>query len=143
MASGGVAEEWRRALPRDSRRGEDAGSRLPFPPTEQVPTHCKRAAPALDAGEMIVSPACFFPYARPPLLHVPAAPLGGIRQPLSIRFNNLLYEMKHRGSDGIVLSLGEAFFGIPPFGSDAAPIPGSRHYAHSRGNPRLRRLLAA
>ena len=73
----------------------------------------------------------------------PAAHLGGIDQALSIRYNNLVYDMKARGEDVIVLSLGEAFFDVPLFGFDDLPMPDSYHYSHSRGVPGLRRRLAA
>lgn len=80
------------------------------------------------------------PGAPPP---VPAAHLDGIAQALSIRYNNLVYEMKARGEDVIVLSLGEAFFDIPLFPFDDLPMPDGYHYSHSRGLPALRRRLAA
>jgi aspartate/methionine/tyrosine aminotransferase len=73
----------------------------------------------------------------------PAPHLGGIAQAISIKFNNTVYEMKSRGEDVTVLSLGEAFFDIPLFGFDDLPMPDSYHYSHSRGNPALRRKLAA
>jgi aspartate aminotransferase/aminotransferase len=72
----------------------------------------------------------------------PAAHLADIAQALSIRYNNLVYEMKSRGEDVIVLSLGEAFFDIPLFSFDEMPMPDSYHYSHSRGVPELRRRLA-
>ncbi|HEV2735360.1 MAG TPA: aminotransferase class I/II-fold pyridoxal phosphate-dependent enzyme, partial [Longimicrobiaceae bacterium] len=62
---------------------------------------------------------------------------------VSIRYNNLVYEMKSRGEDVIVLSLGEAFFDIPLFSFGDLPIPEGYHYSHSRGIPALRRRLAA
>ena len=73
----------------------------------------------------------------------PAAHMGDIAQALSIKYNNLVYEMKSRGEDVIVLSLGEAFFDIPLFSFDEMPMPDSYHYSHSRGVPELRRRLAA
>lgn len=73
----------------------------------------------------------------------PAAYLSGVAQALSIRYNNLVYEMRSRGEDVIVLSLGEAFFDIPLFDFGDLPIPESYHYSHSRGLPGLRRRLAA
>jgi aspartate/methionine/tyrosine aminotransferase len=73
----------------------------------------------------------------------PAPHLGGIDQAISIRYNNLVYEMKARGEDVIVLSLGEAFFDIPLFGFGDLPMPDGYHYSHSRGIPELRRRLAA
>jgi len=75
-------------------------------------------------------------------LPAPATHLGNVQQALSIRYNNLVYEMKARGEDVIVLSLGEAFFDIPLFPFDELPLPDSYHYSHSRGNPALRRRLA-
>ncbi len=66
-----------------------------------------------------------------------------IAQALSIKFNNLVYEMQSRGEDVIVLSLGEAFFSIPLFDFAEVPLPAAYHYSHSRGNAELRRLLAA
>ncbi|MBB4634036.1 pyridoxal phosphate-dependent aminotransferase [Longimicrobium terrae] len=74
---------------------------------------------------------------------VPAEHMGGIAQALSIRYNNLVYDMKSRGEDVIVLSLGEAFFDIPLFRFDDLPMPDGYHYSHSRGVPELRRRLAA
>jgi aminotransferase len=74
---------------------------------------------------------------------LPAAHLGEVVQALSITYNNLVYEMKARGTDVIVLSLGEAFFDIPFYGFDEMPLPASYHYSHSRGNAELRRRLAA
>ncbi len=73
----------------------------------------------------------------------PAAYLSDIAQALSIRYNNLVYEMKTRGEDVIVLSLGEAFFDIPLFSFADVPMPDGYHYSHSRGIPELRRRLAA
>jgi aspartate/methionine/tyrosine aminotransferase len=73
----------------------------------------------------------------------PAPHLNEIVEAISIRYNNLVYEMKARGEDVIVLSLGEAFFDIPLFGFDDLPMPDGYHYSHSRGIPALRRRLAA
>jgi aspartate aminotransferase/aminotransferase len=72
----------------------------------------------------------------------PAAHLIDIAQAMSIRYNNLVYEMKTRGEDVIVLSLGEAFFDIPLFSFAELPMPDGYHYSHSRGIPELRRRLA-
>lgn len=73
----------------------------------------------------------------------PAPHLSDVVQALSIRYNNLVYEMKTRGEDVIVLSLGEAFFDIPLFSFAELPMPDGYHYSHSRGIPELRRRLAA
>lgn len=64
-------------------------------------------------------------------------------QALSIKYNNVVYEMKARGEDVIVMSLGEAFFDIPLFRFDDLPFPDIYHYSHSRGTPELRGKLAA
>lgn len=71
-----------------------------------------------------------------------AAHLGDIVQAVSIEVNNLVYEIKSRGEDVIVLSLGEAFFDIPLFGFDDLPMPEGYHYSHSRGDLKLRQRLA-
>ncbi|CAA9358964.1 MAG: Aspartate aminotransferase [uncultured Gemmatimonadetes bacterium] len=73
----------------------------------------------------------------------PAEHLDRIGQAISIRYNNLVYEMKARGEDVVVLSLGEAFFDIPLFSFHDLPMPDSYHYSHSRGIAGLRRKLAA
>lgn len=73
---------------------------------------------------------------------ITAVHLGGIVQAISIQVNNLVYEMKSRGDDVIVLSLGEAFFDIPLFGFHDLPMPEGYHYSHSRGDLGLRQRLA-
>jgi aspartate aminotransferase/aminotransferase len=69
--------------------------------------------------------------------------IGDVVQALSIKYNNLVYEMKSRGEDVIVMSLGEAFFDIPLYKFDDLPFPDVYHYSHSRGLPELRAKLAA
>lgn len=61
---------------------------------------------------------------------------------MSIKYNNRVYEMRGRGEDVIVLSLGEAFFDIPLFRFDTLPFPDLYHYSHSRGIVGLREKLA-
>lgn len=73
----------------------------------------------------------------------PAPHVSDLVEAISIRYNNQVYEMKARGEDVIVLSLGEAFFDIPLFGFDGLPMPDGHHYSHSRGVPGLRSRLAA
>ena len=60
----------------------------------------------------------------------PAPHTVEIVQALSIRVNNLVYEMQARGRDVIVLSLREAFFDIPFFGFEHMPFPASYHYSY-------------
>lgn len=61
---------------------------------------------------------------------------------LSIKYNNLVYELKATGRDIITLSLGEAFFDIPLPSFDVLANTGLHHYSHSRGLPELRTHLA-
>ncbi|GAB3157518.1 pyridoxal phosphate-dependent aminotransferase [Micromonospora sonneratiae] len=68
--------------------------------------------------------------------------MDGIDQAISIKYNNLVYELKATGHDIVTLSLGEAFFDVPApdfAGFDTAQL---HHYSHSRGLPELRRRLA-
>ncbi len=60
---------------------------------------------------------------------------------MSIKYNNLVYDMKRNGVKVIVLSLGEAFFDIPVFSMDDLPIPAIHHYSHSRGIPEVREKI--
>jgi aspartate/methionine/tyrosine aminotransferase len=64
-----------------------------------------------------------------------------IVQAMSIKYNNLVYDLKQQGQDIIVLSLGEAFFDIPLFRFDDLPYPDIYHYSHSRGIIDLRTRL--
>ena len=73
----------------------------------------------------------------------PSRHMAEVSQALSIKYNNIVYEMKARGEDVIVLSLGEAFFDIPLFPFDDLPFPALYHYSHSRGLLELRQQLAA
>lgn len=59
-------------------------------------------------------------------------------QAVSIRYNNLVYDMQLQGFDVTVLSLGEAFFDIPLFSFDDLSMPAVYHYTHSRGTLELR-----
>ena len=61
---------------------------------------------------------------------------------LSIRYNNLVYELQAAGHDVTVLSLGEAFFDLPLHSFDDLPKPEVFHYSHSRGLAPLRDKLA-
>lgn len=63
-------------------------------------------------------------------------------QATSIKYNTMVYEMKARGRDVVVLSLGEAFFDIPLFSFNDLPFPQIYHYSHSRGLPELRSNLS-
>lgn len=69
--------------------------------------------------------------------------VAGSIEAMSIRYNNLVYDLQRAGEDVIVLSLGEAFFDIPLFDFSDLPFPAIYHYSHSRGIPELRHKLAA
>jgi aminotransferase len=62
-------------------------------------------------------------------------------QAMSIKYNNLVYDLKRQGVKVTVLSLGEAFFEIPLFPMDDLPYPQIYHYTHSRGIPELRQKI--
>jgi aspartate aminotransferase/aminotransferase len=68
--------------------------------------------------------------------------MEGVSEALSIKYNNLVYELQEAGADVIVLSLGEAFFDLPLHDFSSLPQPAIFHYSHSRGVPALRELLA-
>ena len=65
-----------------------------------------------------------------------------IVEAMSIKYNNLVYEMKNQGADIIVLSYGEANFDIPVYAWSDLPYPTVYHYSHSRGILGLREKLA-
>jgi aspartate aminotransferase/aminotransferase len=66
-----------------------------------------------------------------------------IHEAASIRLNTRVYDLRRRGVDVVVLSLGEAHFELPALPFDNLPFPQSFHYSHSRGVPELRERLAA
>lgn len=65
-----------------------------------------------------------------------------IVEAISIKYNNIVYEMKAKGQDVIVLSLGEAFFKIPLYSFKDLPFPDLYHYSHSRGLFTLRKKIS-
>ena len=65
-----------------------------------------------------------------------------LMEAISIKYNNMVYEMKARGEDIVVLSLGEAFFDIPMLSFDRLAYPDLYHYSHSRGLPTLREKIS-
>lgn len=66
----------------------------------------------------------------------------GIDQALSIKYNNIVYELKQQGKKIITLSLGEAFFDIPVLPIDMFPQEKIYHYTHSRGIIELRKAIS-
>ncbi|MFI9450695.1 pyridoxal phosphate-dependent aminotransferase [Amycolatopsis sp. NPDC052450] len=72
----------------------------------------------------------------------PSSLVDNAAQALSIKYNNLVYELSAAGQDIITLSLGEAFFDLPLPRFDDLTGHGLHHYSHSRGLPELRQRLA-
>jgi aspartate aminotransferase/aminotransferase len=72
----------------------------------------------------------------------PSSLVDDAAQALSIKHNNLVYELRAAGHDIITLSLGEAFFDLPTPRFDDLAQQGLHHYSHSRGLPQLRQRLA-
>jgi len=69
--------------------------------------------------------------------------VDGVEEAMSIKFNNLIYDLERQGKRVLVMSLGEAFFDIPLFPMEELPFPQIYHYSHSRGIFELRAKLAA
>ncbi len=65
-----------------------------------------------------------------------------LSEAISVKYNNLVYEIKSAGGDVIVLSLGEAFFDLPKCDFESLPYPDVYHYSHSRGILSLREKIA-
>ena len=63
-------------------------------------------------------------------------------QAMSIRYNNMVYELKDKGVPVIALSSGEEYFDIPLAPMDDLPYPDLYHYSHSRGILDLRKRVA-
>jgi aminotransferase len=60
----------------------------------------------------------------------------------SIKYNNLIYDLKMSGTKIIALTYGEAYFDIPLFSFEPIPYPALYHYSHSRGIIELRQKLS-
>src|SRR5207248_1419577 len=98
-----------------------------------------RAAKARQKAKPAAPPAPH-PPRRQELLFNPAA--EEIADALSIRFNQMVYELQRQGRDVTVLSLGEAFFDIPLFDFSALNYQKGYHYSDSQGLPELRQRIA-
>ncbi|HEY4440346.1 MAG TPA: aminotransferase class I/II-fold pyridoxal phosphate-dependent enzyme [Candidatus Elarobacter sp.] len=72
-----------------------------------------------------------------------SARVRAIPEALSIWMNQIVYDLRRRGTDVTVLSLGEAYFEIPWFGFDDVDAARANHYSDSRGLPELRERIAA
>ncbi|KAA2261394.1 pyridoxal phosphate-dependent aminotransferase [Solihabitans fulvus] len=82
------------------------------------------------------------PVVIPPSPIRTSALMGEVEQALSIKYNNLVYELRAAGHDIITLSLGEAFFDLPELNFGSLTGTGLHHYSHSRGLAELRARLA-
>ena len=71
-----------------------------------------------------------------------SAVVKAIPEALSIKYNNLVYELQRKGKDVIVLSLGESFFDIPHFSFTGLDYEKGLHYSHSRGILELRKMIS-
>lgn len=65
-----------------------------------------------------------------------------IPEALSVYINNLVYQLKRKNEEIMVLSLGEAYFDFPFYGFSDADIKEGYHYSDSRGLPELRVKIA-
>ncbi len=65
-----------------------------------------------------------------------------ISDAVSIRFNQITYDLKRSGHDPIVLSSGEAYFDLPLFDFAPTDIEKGFHYSDSQGIPELRDQIA-
>lgn len=70
--------------------------------------------------------------------------IKNIPEAMSIKFNMAVYDLQRKGQDVIVLSLGEAFFKLPPFPFDKIKNwEKGYHYSSSLGLPELRHKISA
>jgi aspartate/methionine/tyrosine aminotransferase len=68
--------------------------------------------------------------------------VNDIPEALSIYINQLVYDLRRKGQNVTVLSLGEAYFDVPWFGFDDLDVKKCNHYSDSRGIPELRGKLS-
>ena len=67
--------------------------------------------------------------------------INNLNEAISIKYNNIVYEMQKQSIDVTVLSLGEAYFNLPSCNLANLPHPELFHYSHSRGIYSLREKL--
>jgi aminotransferase len=65
-----------------------------------------------------------------------------VEESMSIKYNTIVYEMRAKGQNVTVMSLGEAYFDIPLFSFSDLPYPDIYHYSDSRGLLELRQKLS-
>lgn len=69
--------------------------------------------------------------------------VANIPEALSIYMNQMVYAEKRKGIDIVTMSLGEAFFDIPPFSFDNIDFVKGYHYSDSLGLPELREKISS
>jgi aspartate aminotransferase/aminotransferase len=69
--------------------------------------------------------------------------MRSITPAMSVKYNMRVYELQQQGKDVIVLSLGEAFFKMPPLDFSGISIEKGYHYSSSYGIPELRKKISA
>lgn len=89
-----------------------------------------------------ISPKQIKPCTRERAYFQPSKIVADAVEAISIKYNCMVYEMKAKGEDITVLSLGEAFFDIPLKSFRDLPFPDIFHYSHSRGVLELRQKLS-
>jgi len=65
-----------------------------------------------------------------------------IPEAMSIRINQMTYDLQQAGHDPVVLSSGEAFFDLPLFNFTKLDVNKGFHYSDSQGLPGLRKLIS-
>ncbi|MEN9558544.1 MAG: hypothetical protein RL141_913 [Candidatus Parcubacteria bacterium] len=74
-------------------------------------------------------------------------PIGHLTQSihpaLSVKYNMRVYDLQKQGKDIINLSLGEAFFTMPPLDFEGMDVAKGYHYSSSRGLAELRQVISA
>lgn len=65
-----------------------------------------------------------------------------IPEAMSIRINQMTYDLQQAGHDPVVLSSGEAFFDLPLFDFTKLDVNKGFHYSDSQGLPGLRKLIS-
>ncbi|MBF8271765.1 MAG: hypothetical protein HW380_870 [Magnetococcales bacterium] len=68
--------------------------------------------------------------------------MSDIPEAQSILINQIVYELKRKGHNPTVLSLGEAYFDIPKFEFGKTDFENGYHYSDSLGIPSLRQKIA-
>lgn len=68
--------------------------------------------------------------------------INRLPEAMSVYFNQIVYDLRRLQRDVITLSLGEAFFAIPPYSFERLDFERGYHYSDSQGIPPLRDKIA-